>query len=560
MVAVKLNVLIGGDNKKRRESSNGCVPMERRGRLILLILLTLVALNQIFAISSAIYTVFSDGFANVSLMRGVLLPGFYLWVVYYLWNGGDDSRHWVAWMLIAAGLASTCISTWTMVRFARLHPVGQEVARVFRVSYWSLGYAIFMGVVTTALGLLVRFSPSVIAYLDSRWIESFRDLDDHGDDEEAADDSEADDGPADDGQADDPAPREPIDAILAKTDDKELRNALSWRIHAFHGGNDADIRDIPEAARNVLLVDHVEGIIGNGGFRYLFESDYPGDPGYEKIKQAFDAIGCAKASAAFRKAFALFPDGRPPHDANRRMTIYLKSLKAFPTPEDDTFFSAAADLTAKLAQYIRSHKDDFRYLIDSTRRVVRRHKRRKPASAPQGPTAPPIGALPHWARVAFAARCARLVLPVLNEHWPNMPVKRRQEVERAIELVEISAATATPHPDLNHAEMNAIGVAGSAFSGQYLAAESDAPADLHAGGFAGGVARAASEAARTARLTGEESVEAAFSAWSFATHAAEHASDIVQRIADDFRRLARASKRSKWDDQTGIAADFFAGD
>ena len=51
--------------------------------------------------------------------------------------------------------------------------------------------------------------------------------------------------------------------------------------------------------------------------------------------------------------------------------------------------------------------------------------------------------LPIWARVAFAARCARRVQPWFKASWPGAPNKLLKAVETAVTFAEDSARTAT---------------------------------------------------------------------------------------------------------------------
>jgi hypothetical protein len=61
--------------------------------------------------------------------------------------------------------------------------------------------------------------------------------------------------------------------------DRRLRNRIVIGI-ANQYGEDIDVADLPEEHRIVLLVDTARGIIGNGGFNYLFEGTFNGDPHY----------------------------------------------------------------------------------------------------------------------------------------------------------------------------------------------------------------------------------------------------------------------------------------
>ncbi len=51
-----------------------------------------------------------------------------------------------------------------------------------------------------------------------------------------------------------------------------------------------------------------------------------------------------------------------------------------------------------------------------------------------------IAALPRWARVAFAARCARRVQPLFQAFWPEAPPEHVAAVDTAITLAERAAA------------------------------------------------------------------------------------------------------------------------
>ena len=58
------------------------------------------------------------------------------------------------------------------------------------------------------------------------------------------------------------------------------------------------------------------------------------------------------------------------------------------------------------------------------------------------PTKEEIAKLPRWARVAFAARCARRVVPLFKALWPVAPPRHVFNVASAVELAETAAADA----------------------------------------------------------------------------------------------------------------------
>src|SRR4051794_10395189 len=56
------------------------------------------------------------------------------------------------------------------------------------------------------------------------------------------------------------------------------------------------------------------------------------------------------------------------------------------------------------------------------------------------PTTQEIDRLPRLARVAFAARCARRVLPKFRQAWPDAPAVYAEAVRAAVELAERTGA------------------------------------------------------------------------------------------------------------------------
>jgi hypothetical protein len=58
------------------------------------------------------------------------------------------------------------------------------------------------------------------------------------------------------------------------------------------------------------------------------------------------------------------------------------------------------------------------------------------------PTMAELSQLPRWAGVAFAARCARRVVPLIPQHWSDVPREDLKTLLQAIRSVEQSAETA----------------------------------------------------------------------------------------------------------------------
>ncbi|HEY2785860.1 MAG TPA: hypothetical protein VGJ05_12900 [Fimbriiglobus sp.] len=125
--------------------------------------------------------------------------------------------------------------------------------------------------------------------------------------------------------------------------------------------------------------------------------------------------------------------------------------------------------------------------------------------------------MPRWARVAFAARCARRVFPYFRD-WKKADDKQVKAVEQAISLAENDAS-----------------------NGHVSAATARAAA-----------ARAAASAASAARAA----AAAAASAAAAAAYAAADAKSI-RFIRSDYERLIQLSSRLHWTDETPVPPEVF---
>jgi hypothetical protein len=74
-----------------------------------------------------------------------------------------------------------------------------------------------------------------------------------------------------------------------------------------------------------MLVWHSGGLIGNGGFEYLFEGEFDGDPEFGITAEAHKTAGLPRSYEAFQDAFALFPRGIVPHDSDERIRQYRRA-------------------------------------------------------------------------------------------------------------------------------------------------------------------------------------------------------------------------------------------
>ena len=86
--------------------------------------------------------------------------------------------------------------------------------------------------------------------------------------------------------------------------------------------NTKGIAEVPEPARTLIAVYTAQGVIGNGGFAYFFESDFFGDDGYEIIIQSYRNIGLEEFALTIENVLSLFPDGKP-HESEKQRSDFI---------------------------------------------------------------------------------------------------------------------------------------------------------------------------------------------------------------------------------------------
>lgn len=86
-----------------------------------------------------------------------------------------------------------------------------------------------------------------------------------------------------------------------------------------------DPRCLSERDQIVLAVTSAQSVIDNGGFRYFFENDWPGQPPYSFFSAAYRMIGAEMPAECIDRAVALFPFAQPEqHEEKRRR--FLQAL------------------------------------------------------------------------------------------------------------------------------------------------------------------------------------------------------------------------------------------
>jgi hypothetical protein len=174
---------------------------------------------------------------------------------------------------------------------------------------------------------------------------------------------------------------------------------------------------------------------------------------------------------------------------------------------------------------------------------------------PRLPTKKDLLQLPRWARVAFAARCARHVQPLLRTALPDAGVRQVEAVERAIRLAEEVARQAPRWaPDRVVIRQHAAFLAAEKMAGKLVATNPVAAA----------VARVAAHAARTAEkatyggnsFADDPETSAAAGSAAAAALAADPAG--LEAIYRNWRELADAAEAEGWTCETAVPARFFA--
>jgi hypothetical protein len=146
----------------------------------------------------------------------------------------------------------------------------------------------------------------------------------------------------------------PFETLLAKASDFDLVNGTFVKIGArYHHWVDAS-QYTPEE-RVIMLVWHSAGIIGNGGFEYLFAGEFPGDLDFHITAEAYRIAGIDRSYEAFQTAFSLFPNGIVPRDPQERSRLYEMANKSVREGLNRKVWHDDRVLSKKLAECIRAN-------------------------------------------------------------------------------------------------------------------------------------------------------------------------------------------------------------
>lgn len=348
-----------------------------------------------------------------------------------------------------------------------------------------------------------------------------------------------------------------LDELIATASDFDLCCEVSKRIDRRYP-DDVSATEFTEEERVVQLVMLTWGIIDNGGFNYLFEADIVGDPFYELCAQAYETIGSIAAAEAFRKALAQFPNSKPPTDRKERIRHYRRGSGDKRGEIDTAFFHADDEIRGCLAKYIRSHVEAFRHLdqpLPARARPAKAKRRRKRLTGGVD-----FSQLPHWARIAFAARCARRVMFLYREHWPRTPEKYPNALSKAVALAEQSASAGEQVEGLKEASLGAMLAAGAPMATVYGFPHADPTlGDGNEASLVSTVANSARSAVDAARKLPDDSEFEAMQAWGFARSALETTEnhDALSELYGEFVALKRLARRLGWTHHTVVPLGIF---
>lgn len=158
------------------------------------------------------------------------------------------------------------------------------------------------------------------------------------------------------------------------------------------------------------------------------------------------------------------------------------------------------------------------------------------------PTEVEIRQLPRWARVAFAARCARLAQPFYPEVLPPVSQKHLQAIDDALRIVEHASA-------VNYALASFIASAELLFS--------TATAEFTQREINNTPLAAVEYAVSTARFAAAAADGADASAASFAADSSVVSIEVATAIRRDFDHLLSLSRELRWTDSTPVPPSVF---
>lgn len=97
-----------------------------------------------------------------------------------------------------------------------------------------------------------------------------------------------------------------------------LDRALA-RAETLGSEDDPRLDHLPPWLETVVRVSSAQGVIDNGGLRYFFGADWPGQPNYGEFVWAYQKIGCTVGAEEIDAAVKSFGFEHPERDVERRL-------------------------------------------------------------------------------------------------------------------------------------------------------------------------------------------------------------------------------------------------
>ena len=160
--------------------------------------------------------------------------------------------------------------------------------------------------------------------------------------------------------------------------------------------------------------------------------------------------------------------------------------------------------------------------------------RRKPSAVERVDVDPRI--LPHWARVAFAARCARRGQALYVENYSDISARFLDAVENSITLAEESASNASAAANANEVVKRTLQVA------------TESEVERHVLSIAASAAQAVAAGPSGSATWGRN-------AYQYGLELAEVMPNarLKEQLDSDFQRLDQARREFSWTDDSPVA-------
>lgn len=142
-------------------------------------------------------------------------------------------------------------------------------------------------------------------------------------------------------------------------DDNKLLDKAAANVYAKLESLEGNPLKLAHVLQPVAFLYTVQAMIDNGGFRYIFESDFPFSPPYSVFSGAYREIGAEDAADRLDRAVALFRFPSPETNAELR-NEFMDRLA-----EDDEFFALGDAVCGDervwqlLENYVRLHPAAF---------------------------------------------------------------------------------------------------------------------------------------------------------------------------------------------------------